>query len=46
VVAAGTVRFGAREVLGMPGAVDKVFRALQVVPGITGAGRGTVFSGR
>jgi len=32
------LRLGARDVLGTPGAVDNVFRALQIVPGITGAG--------
>ena len=32
------LRLGARDVLGTPGAVDNVFRALQIVPGVTGAG--------
>ena len=34
----GTLRLGARDVLGTPGAIDNIFRALQVMPGVTGAG--------
>jgi hypothetical protein len=36
--AAGTLRFRADDILRTPGAVDNVFRALQVLPGVTGAG--------
>jgi hypothetical protein len=36
--AAGSLRLGSRDVLGTPGAIDNIFRALQVLPGITGAG--------
>jgi hypothetical protein len=35
---AGSLRFRPIDVLSTPGAVDNVFRALQVMPGITGAG--------
>lgn len=34
----GSLRFASRDVLGTPGAIDNIFRALQVMPGITGAG--------
>ena len=33
-----TLRLASRDVLRTPGAVDNVFRALQVMPGVTGAG--------
>jgi hypothetical protein len=36
--APGTIRFGAGDVMKTPGAIDNVFRALQVMPGITAAG--------
>jgi hypothetical protein len=39
----GTVRLSGQDVLEVPGAIDNVFRALQLMPGVTAAG---LFDGR